>query len=428
MLRSRNTAILLGLSLSLLTPIVPTPEAASLAWAAVTQDGVPRPCLITFPNGLKLFGVLTERTETVVTLRVGEETMRFEADGLASVEPAPGVLARYAELRAATNEEDPAQLLRLAQWLFGQRLYDASLRELDASLALDPGSPRAQQLRLVIGQQRLLDLGAARRMSIDGATAPEVREPAPEGPAQADQPGVPMLGPDQINLIKVYEVDLRDPPRMRIDREAVERFMEAYSDDERVPSGPEARESILRKPAHEILELMFRLRARDFYNEVRVEGLPGPLESFRDDIHNGWLQNRCATNRCHGGESAGRLWLATDRPRTERTAMTNFLILDRFRMADGTPLIDWEVPDRSPLLHMGLPRNLSRHPHPEVVVRGGERGWRQVFRSEDDRVFRDAVRWIESMFRPRPEYPVTYEPAVPRGAIPEPEDLGDPGR
>jgi len=421
-------ATLLSLA-GIVSLVAPEPQHVRLLSVAHQDDAAPegRPCFVRFPNGLAIFGTLVTESDRTVTLRFGGDVAIFERAILDEVEPDPEVLDRYAELRAALNDDDPVQLLRLAEWLFNRRLFEQAEAELALVAAVDPGNPDAGRLKLLIENQRLLDYGAARRLAGDQTPEP----PDPQGPQEPDPraPGqVPLLGPDQINLLKIYEIDLDNPPRLRVERADVEQFLEQYAGDERIPSTPEARQALLRKPAVEILELMFRLRARDHYNSVRVLGLPGSLETFRDDIHAGWLQNRCATNRCHGGESAGRLWLATQRPRTERTALTNFLILDRFTLADGTPLIDWDIPERSPLLQMGMARDRSRNPHPEVVVPALERGWRPVFQSEEDRQFELAVGWIESMYRPRPEYPITYEPPVPSGAIPPLEDIGKPGR
>lgn len=82
------------------------------------------------------------------------------------------------------------------------------------------------------------------------------------------------------------------------------------------------------------------------------------------------------------------------------------MILERFKMGGsaGQSLISYARPETSPLLQLGLPRDDSASPHPEVD------GWRPVFRSRDDRRFLQAVEWLRSMHRPRPEIPIQYEP------------------
>src|SRR5690606_8892035 len=96
--------------------------------------------------------------------------------------------------------------------------------------------------------------------------------------------------------------------------------------------------------------------ARELYGSVQVNGDPEAFSRFRDDVQTRWLVNACATNRCHGGAEAGRLRLVNTRPGGDEAVYTNFLILNRFVMTDGRPLILENDPGASPLLEMGLPR------------------------------------------------------------------------
>ena len=226
----------------------------------------------------------------------------------------------------------------------------------------------------------------------------------------------PLLSDEQINLIRVFEVDLKDPPRMIIPRAAVEQFMTKYAGQlvqgrGQVPTTPEGREQFLRQKPAEILAWFFDLRAREFYERVEVQENPRGMRQFIDDVHRTWLINACSTTKCHGGEEAGRLFLYTRKPNNARSAYTNFLILDRFRTTEGGGLIDYAEPGRSPLLHMGLPRNKALFKHPEVGGLG--RVWKPTFDSEDDPKFRAAVSWIQSMYENRSGYPIEYTPPVP---------------
>jgi hypothetical protein len=122
--------------------------------------------------------------------------------------------------------------------------------------------------------------------------------------------------------------------------------------------------------------------------------------------------NGCATTRCHGGEEAGRLYLYNKSPASDRSAYTNFFIIEKFRTAQGMALIDYNEPRRSPLLQMGLPRDKATIKHPDVGGAGRRRA--PAFTSEDDPRFRQAVAWIRTMYPNRPEYPIEYTPPVPR--------------
>jgi len=152
---------------------------------------------------------------------------------------------------------------------------------------------------------------------------------------------VELLDERSINLIRVYELDLNDPPRIEIERETVERFLREYADHPLVPETREGREAFHRKSAVETLDAMFRVRARDFYGEVKVIDDPRSVELFRTRVQSTWLVNNCATSRCHGGPDTGGLWLLNRRKRSDASTYTNLLILERTSLGDGTPLIDY---------------------------------------------------------------------------------------
>lgn len=371
-------------------------------------------------DGQRYTGLLVERTPERVVLRIaGIDTAipTAQIDRITLMRP---VLDRYREMRAAISDDDVEQLLMLAEWLRSRNQWDAALKELDHILRVQPQNGEAKRLRVLVESQRML-----------AERAGQGRSPAPSsGPrtsaADDGTDGFPLLSADEINLIKVYEVDLTNPPRMHIGRDTIRRLIEKYAADPLIPKTPEGREALLRATPARILDLMFRLQAREFYGEVRVVDQPRSLRLFRDDVHRGWLLNSCGTNRCHGGSEAGRLALYTRRPGSDATVYTNFLILERFRLSDGRPLINYDDPAASPLLQMGLPREGSSAPHPVVPATSGTGDlWRPTFRNADDHRFAEAVEWIKSMYRPRPNYPIQYVPPTPQG-LPPPDPNAPP--
>ena len=221
----------------------------------------------------------------------------------------------------------------------------------------------------------------------------------------------PLLTPEQVALIKVYEYKKEDRLAVSIKPEVINRFFEAYADNPRVPASEEARKALVARGPAAVLDLMYDVRARDFYQFVEVTGVPEAMLTFRDRINSTWLANSCASVDCHGGENAGRLRLTKRQTKSESAYFTNYYVLDRFRLPDGTPLINYNDPSASPLLQLGLPRDISSSPHKEVPGASGRGdGWRATFRNDRDPKFKQASSWIESMFRPRPEYELEYPP------------------
>jgi hypothetical protein len=399
-------------------PLAPTSLAAT---AQPTDEPPPLPeVILSFRDGREVQGLLVERTDDTYLVRINGIDTPFPEQSVDRVRTLPPVLERYRRMRDALADDDIEGILLLSEWLRVRGLYQLALDEVDRVLALEPYNGQASDMRTwLVGQIAL----SARR---------QAARPDPTAEADADADGRPRLSRtpreddypsltgDEINLLRVYEVDLANPPRLLISRETTEAFFKAYAEHELIPATRSGRDALLRQRPDKILELMFRLQAREFYPEVRVLDDPAAFALFRERLigSSGWVQNFCASNRCHGGEEAGRLWIQTRRPNSDASVYTNFLVLDRFRLADGTPLINYDEPARSPLLQMGLPREDSLYPHPEVGATRASRGWRPIFRSTSDRDFVRGVEWVRSMYRPRPDYPIDFEPPSPRPVVP----------
>jgi len=210
-----------------------------------------------------------------------------------------------------------------------------------------------------------------------------------------------------VNVIRIYEVDFDRPPKLAIRPETIDRLLHSYQSSPLIPANEDDRERLYRADPVDILHLMFELRAREFYPEVQVITEPHALNLFRQRVHNTWLMNNCATSRCHGGPDAGRLLLHRRDYKDARVRYTNLLILERLEIEPDWPLINYASPMDSLIIQYGLPPSLARKPHPPVD------GWTPVFRRRTDRMVQDTVRWMDSMLKPRPAYPVEYTP--PRG-------------
>lgn len=380
------------------TPPAPAPTIQPLAEGAEVE--------VVFKDGSKIAGMFVKQTPERVILNISGIETSFTMDTVDRVRPVPSVEERYRELRAVITDDDVEQLLRLSDWLRARGRLDLALWEVDHVLELEPANPPGKELRTLILQQQLLN-----QARVPGADAAPALRPEPTRPA------FPLLTPEQINVIRVFEVDLKDAPRMIVPRDTMRRFLDKYAGRNAeargaVPVTPEAREIFYRQKPVDVLGWMFDLRTREFYPEVQVLENPRALKLFRDTVHNTWIINSCATNRCHGGEEAGRLYLYNKRAGADATVYTNFLILDRFRTAAGLGLIDYAEPAKSPLLDMALPREVAVFKHPEV----GRGKWKPVFTGSTDDRYQQAIEWIRSMYPQRTGYPIEYTP--PKASVP----------
>lgn len=415
MTRCRRSTLLVGMGHALLLGAVMFLCAAGVARQPVTAPSVDAEpeCILHLVGGRQLMARLISRSDAEIVVRVGPLPTAYKRAEIDRLEILPPVLDRYRAMRAAIDDSDVPSLLVLVDWLRARDQYTEAIHELDHILTIEPGNTRVREMRTLLDQHRMLAANPP------AATAPSAGPRAPK-PQRRE---FPLLSADDINLIKVYEIDLARPPRMRVDRQTVEDLIKAYAHSDLMPTSQEGRDALLRQDPDRILDLMFRLRAREFYSRVKVIDQPESLKRFRDEIHSSWLMNACATDRCHGGADAGRLLLYNRTRNAEPAVYTNFLILDRATLADGTPLINYDQPHRSPLLHMALPRERSLYPHPETLA---SKGWKPVFTSQRDRRFEVALDWIRSMYRPRPEYPVIYTPPTSTSLLqPDPDEPRD---
>lgn len=359
----------------------------------------PRECVVTLPGGRRLTGILMESREDEIVLRINGIDTTFQRSRISSIDFLPPIEERFERLRAAVPDEDIDARIALVNWLRDRRAYVIAIEELDSILESDPDNPDALVLHRWLTEHLKLMESRLDRDDADRERAKSRRV------TQA-----PTLSEDQINLIRVYEIDLDHPPKLKVDDDIIRTLM--ARDPSSFPVDPDEREEMLEMSDLDKLRLLFSHRARDLYGRVRVQEDPRSIDLFKDHIAGptGWLMNACATTRCHGGTEAGGFQLLTRRPNTDETLYTNFLIVDRATLKDGTPLINVADPARSPLIQLAMVQSKSIYPHPEIdPLETGQR-FRPVFRTTRDRGYTRAIEWIRSLYTPRPDYGIEYPP------------------
>ena len=391
--------------------------------AALAQPAEFPETVLTLIGGQQIEGFLVEQTASHVILKIGNIDTRYDIEKIGAVRLLPSVESRYKQMRSAIEDTDTDQLLSLTEWLVRRHRFELAKSEVDAILQRSPENGPARRMRDMIGTQIMLRDAAPNDMEVSSpparaeATAKpmfEVGEGVSTEQSASGLNNFPLLTGEQINLIKVFEVDLTRPPPMTVPRDAMNRVLEQYAGHPLVPGAREGRDAILLQTPVEQLNLLFQLKARDSYGQVKVQGQPESMSKFRDTVLTTFVLNGCATSACHGGLDAGRLVLMNRRPNSDATVYTDFYILENFRTGSGKPLIDYDNPERSALLQYGLPRadSLAKHP----IVPKGENNidaWKPAFKSPSDRRYTDTIAWIKSMYRPRPDYRIDYKPARP---------------
>lgn len=384
-----------------LAPVQSTAQIESPSVSSQPEEG--RTATVVLHDGQVITGTLVEETETSITLLINGIRTTLDLRQVRESYIQPPIEDRYRAVRATIPDDDAEALVQLSRWLIDKGRHDLALAELNAVLLREPYNEQARTLRVIAEQNLKLAENRIQRRDNPQEADPAQGE-APARPQREQTPAFPLLTAEDVNLMRVWEVDERNPPPIVIPREVMEDVIERYAGHPRIPDAAAERAEILGWPPAEQLRLLFALQAREFYGQVQVLEDPASIRIFRDQVHKVWLRNACATSQCHGGTEAGRLVLARTASSDPEVYYTNMYILERYRTSEGLPLLDFQQPDESLLLHMGLPRRETTTPHPLV------RGWRPVFRSKEDRNYRRAAEWIDALWTPRPDYGISYDP------------------
>ena len=371
------------------------------------SEGI-RECVITLKSGRTISGELIREDTRIVVIGIEGIETTFQRKNVANIVILPPVTERYEQLRETIAEDDVDSRLALVEWLRARRAYKLALRELEAILLIEPGNPQAKLLQNWLSENnKLLDEKQAPASKNSKANT-ESEEPPNPRKYQIKRNELKPLSDDEINLMRVFEIDLRDLPQVRVPDEVMLELMRMHPDS--FSPNEDERRQLLDEPGIEKLKLLFSLKARSLYPRVEISENPESLARFKDQVHHGrgWLINACASTRCHGGVDAGSFRLINSDPNTDETAFTNLYIIEQTTLKNGQPLIDYKNPQRSALLQMGMIRSNALIPHPELPRDYPGSGFRPIFRNTRERKYQQAVDWIRSMYQPRPQYNFEY--------------------
>lgn len=354
-------------------------------------------------------GVIIEDNYDYVLMEIEGIRAKIGREYVDHVVLEPTVEERY---RAFKDQLRPGQTLRhltLCKWLIDNKEYELAEKELEELLEYEENAEAKRLLTIVKAQLELKSGGFK--------TTPEQRaaddhpedtgEKPKTGPVYAkDMLPQQILTAEDVNIIRVYELDFDNPPRVAISADTIRQLIQRYGTSPLMPASQTDRTALFRADPIDIVRLMFELKARDLYPQIQVLTEPTSLNQFRQYVHDAWLINNCATSRCHGGLEAGRFFLHERNYKSERVRYTNLLILDRLQLDDQYPLVNYEDPMMSLVIQYALPRPVARKPHPDV------RGWKPVFTRGNTHMLDESIKWIQQMYQPRPEYPVKFDPPV----------------
>ena len=371
-----------------------------------------------FNDGNVVVANLIEDGFEHVSVEIAGIRTKYPREGVVAVRPYPTDRELYERFRTTLEPDQYAARYTLALWLYNKKMYAESKQELESLLEATNHYEAKRLLNEVNAQVALME-GAGTpsdRPRESGAGSENERERRPGDNALVSSP---LLSDAEVNLIRVYELDTANPPRLQVPPSLIKTMLEKYADNELIPAKKSDKDAFYSKSPIDIVKTLFALKARDLYGEIKVIGEPDSLAMFRQRVHNAWLIGNCATSRCHGGADGGRFFLHNRDWKDENIRYTNLLILLRTRI-DTLPLIDPEKPTDSLLFQYALPKTEARRPHPDV------RGWTPMLSSGKRGLQEDFIDWVRSMRLPRGDYPIEFTP--PALKVPDRPAPGGPDR
>lgn len=399
-----------------------------LLLAIIAADASAREATLKLQDGRKITGDLVAETADTVIIKVAGIETTFAREQIVSIEVEKTLAEQFAEQREQIKDDDYNGRYTLARKMFETRStegYKLAQGELDSILKANPDHQMAKLLKNVVAERLKLQ-----PKDPDDPNDP-VRPDPPVGPNDPKDPdpvdpgeGPRKLTAEEINLIKVWETDLNNNPKVVVPRKVLEKVLEDYQSNEVMADyrGDRGRRKFLALDGAEQLRTIFKLRARTLYKEVLIRTDPPNLATFRQKIHRQYVIGYCG--RCHGEGKARGLYIVTRPALTEQTAMQNLMILRTTKASNDFYLIDPQNVTRSPLLQYGLPRNQAVSGHPEV------KGFQPYFRTGDkDFKYKILADWIaDTLHKESGGYPgVEFTPPVPgAAAAPKPAEPETP--
>ncbi len=317
------------------------------------------------------------------------------ADEVADVE------AAYRQRLASLGDRDIDGHYALAEWCRRQGRYDLVLAEAKKILAIDPRHENAAILRK-LAERKLREARAATTRKAGRAATDLVRE--------ADI--------QRLRLAEFLTDRGEETVRVEFAKGFLDRFARDYAGELELDRRPIREQDFLRQlTASQKLRVVLKVsEARNipfsrYVGQVRILEDPYVFNEFRRVILPEIVKG-CGSSACHGGATTRSFRLVNDRLLPLQSLYTNFVVLDAATDRLGRPLIDRDRPEESLLLAYGLPPEEVKAPRPgepRPVHPPTPTPLKPMFRSRQDRLYREIRDWMSMLRLPRPDYGIHVE-------------------
>lgn len=350
-------------------------------------------------DGRTLAGDILEAPDgQSVNITFSGSTATIAKSDVASIRYPADAYADFKQRLGALGPDDIKGRLDLSRAELDVRQFDLAIDAARDAERLDPHNPDAVILLDTIQSERALDAKASTRPS--GADAE---------PPTTNHSGSPFLTMGDVYAIRRAELLPDDVVRVEFADKVRQRFLGAHANSAAFFAEPQTQQAM------DILQTGDPNLAKD----IHIASDPRVLLEFRGRVLPR-LRAGCAASGCHGSTAAGSFFLNYDASPV-LPAYTDFYILEKTgrKLAGGQefgagpvyrPMIDRLSPASSLMMQFGLPRALASTPHPDV------RGFKPIFRDENDPVYLELLHWIDSMNPISSDYGIKFDLSAPHAA------------
>jgi len=194
--------------------------------------------VVTTKDGSEYKGELVADDDKGVKLRISGIVTIIASENIRDVKSVLTPAEQYRQERAKIDNDDLEGRYKLASWLFSNKEYTLAQKELADMVKRFPKDGRVIQLRKLV-DARIKLLTEKQQKQPKPAEKPTKATAQPQGadsqsPAGRKDPLDDRLTKEQINLIRVYEIDLnqRRAPRIVIPRDVITEFLAKYANED----------------------------------------------------------------------------------------------------------------------------------------------------------------------------------------------------
>ena len=166
----------------------------------------------------------------------------------------------------------------LVRWLLNEDRPDLALQEL-RTIEKFHDTPEVQNLiRIAIARVALAKDQPKNNNDVSKTSG------GPDGEKKPDKP-MPLLTDQEINRIRIYEIDFDDPPSVTIDDAIIQALMKSYSDHPLMPASIDQRNRLFEAEPIQVARFMRRLDASELLDGIQVNEDPLSMRLFQSDFN-----------------------------------------------------------------------------------------------------------------------------------------------